>query len=130
MDKAASLTPLMVIDDTNIIKGHLSPAVKALYHVVYENDGKKALSMIEKLHPLIYIIQLMLSQMDSLEICKRIRSMSNQTKPFIIVVSNTPYQNSIQTVVQKHGADHILFTPLEDKLIEDLIMKQHLLSTP
>lgn len=115
----------MVIDDTTIVQSLISPDVKINYTVVYENEGKAALKLIKKHQPSVYLIQLMLSQMDSLELCQRIRSIAHIRRPLIAIISNTPYRKSIHDVVLKHGADHIVFPPLDDLTIGRLILNRN-----
>jgi PleD family two-component response regulator len=115
---------LMVIDDTAFAKSHINSDIKKNYHIVYENEGKNALKIIKDHQPVVYLIQLMLSQMDSLELCQRIRSIPHNQRPLITIISNTPYSKSIHDVVLKNGADHILFPPIDDQVLESLILKR------
>lgn len=113
---------LMVIDDTAMVESLLSSDIKMKYQVIYENEGKNALELIKHHQPAVYLIQLMLSQMDSLELCQRIRSIHHEQRPLIAIISDTPYRKSIHDVVLKNGADHILFPPIEDQNLEELIL--------
>ena len=113
---------LLVIDDTSLIKEHLSQKVLDQYEALYEIHGKEAIEHMEEYKPDVILIQLMLSQMDSFEICMRIRALLHEAQPLIIILSNTKFRKSIQDVAYKSGVDKILFSPLENDIVESLIL--------
>ena len=82
----------MVIDDTSFIQNQFTPEFISKSKLTFEKDGKKALEKINSSHPEVFVIQLMLSQMDSLEICQRIRKLYPQEQPTLIILSNTGYR--------------------------------------
>ena len=117
---------IMVIDDTSFIHNQFTPEFISKSKLTFEKDGKKALEKINSSHPEVFVIQLMLSQMDSLEICQRIRKLYPQEQPTLIILSNTGYRKSIHDAVIKNGADHVLFYPIDHRNLEDLVSQSHL----
>lgn len=119
------LNNIMVIDDTSFIHNQFTPEFISKSNLTFEKGGKKALEKINASHPEVFVIQLMLSQMDSLEICQRIRKLYPQEQPTLIVLSNTSYRKSIHDAVLKNGADHVLFYPIDHKNLENLVSQSH-----
>ena len=83
MDKIS----ILLADDHNIVREALSALLNAEpdFQVVGEaGDGLETVSLVEKLHPQVLVLDLMMSALSGLEVLRRVKASSPQTQTIIL----------------------------------------------
>jgi CheY-like chemotaxis protein len=84
------------------------------YDTVSTSDGLTALIELGRLKPDLMILDIEVSQVDGLDVCRRIKS-DGANKTTIIAISN---QTELEPQIRQAGADAFLTKPLDlDKLL-------------
>jgi len=103
---------ILVVDDevkiTEVVKSYLE---NSGYHTACAYDGKQAMSLFEKLSPVLVILDLMLPDMTGEDICKAIRKKSRV--PIIMLTAKVEDADIINGL--EIGADDYLTKPFSPK---------------
>jgi two-component system response regulator RegX3 len=102
------MTSVMVVEDENTLREALAYLLKKEGYAITEAaDGEQALSLFEKNHPDLIILDLMLPGISGTEVCKRIRKVSN-----VPIIMLTAKDAEIDKVVGLEiGADDYVTKP-------------------
>lgn len=102
------MTSVMIVEDENTLREALAYLLKKEgYSITEAADGEKALTLFEKNHPDLIILDLMLPGISGSEVCKRIRKSSN-----VPIIMLTAKDAEIDKVVGLEiGADDYITKP-------------------
>ncbi|CAD7772836.1 MAG: Transcriptional regulatory protein WalR [Candidatus Methanoperedenaceae archaeon GB37] len=109
------MATILVIEDdkdiANLIAYHLE---KEKYKVVITHDGETGLSLIQKAHPSLILLDLMLPELDGLEVCRMVKTNpSTQNIPIIMVTAKGEEIDKITGF--ELGADDYIVKPFSPK---------------
>ncbi|MEO6456429.1 MAG: response regulator [Ginsengibacter sp.] len=118
---------VLVIDDDNdlldVIKSLLT---KRGFDVETDNNRDDAFEKIMHFNPQLILLDVFLSGVDGLEICKQLKTGINTNHIPILIFS--AYPRIAESAIYEYGADDFIAKPFE---VNDLIMKMHsMLSQP
>jgi DNA-binding NarL/FixJ family response regulator len=88
------MTTIVLVDDHNLVREglkHLLGDSKTLKLVGEARDGIEAVEMVEKLHPSVLLLDLMLPRLHGLEVIRRVRNTSPTKVIVISMYSDEPY---------------------------------------
>jgi two-component system alkaline phosphatase synthesis response regulator PhoP len=103
---------LLVDDEPNIIKLARLYLEREGYTVISEGDGESALECIERKHPSILILDIMLPKLDGWEVCRQLRSEGNR----IPIIMLTARDEDIDKILGLElGADDYLTKPFNPR---------------
>ena len=113
--KFLTMATILVIEDdkdiANLIAYHLE---KEKYKVVITHDGETGLSLIQKAHPSLILLDLMLPELDGLEVCRMVKTNpSTQNIPIIMVTAKGEEIDKITGF--ELGADDYIVKPFSPK---------------
>ncbi len=105
---------VLVVDDTPDRLDLMSMQLrKAGYHVLAAHDGREALELAHREHPLLVISDVMMPEVDGIELCRRLRADSElQTTPVLLVSAMRVGDESAIEGLQA-GADDYLEAPYD-----------------
>ncbi|CAD7781788.1 MAG: Transcriptional regulatory protein WalR [Candidatus Methanoperedenaceae archaeon GB50] len=109
------MATILVIEDdkdiANLIAYHLE---KEKYKVVITHDGETGLSLIQKAHPSLILLDLMLPELDGLEVCRMVKTNpSTQNIPIIMVTAKGEEIDKITGF--ELGADDYIVKPFSQR---------------
>ncbi|GAA6142653.1 response regulator transcription factor [Hydrogenophaga sp. 5NK40-0174] len=111
-----SQTQLLMIDDDDRLAQMVSEYLgQSGFAVAHAADGESGLEQLPLLHPSLVILDLMMPGIDGLEVCRRIRSMSDelaQTPVLMLTAKGDPMDRIIGLEL---GADDYLPKPFEPR---------------
>jgi DNA-binding response OmpR family regulator len=102
------MNKILVIED-NAIAANLyrSALSQAGYQVDVASDGEAGLAAIDKIHPDLVLLDLMLPKVEGLEVLRQIRS-NPALKSMPVMVTSNAYTNARMDELWKAGATQIL----------------------
>lgn len=98
---------ILVVDDDPKIRRLLKAELKSHFRVIEAENASEALEMVEKKHPWLVLLDLMLPDMDGLELLRRIRDLS--PVPIVVLSAKTTDVDRISGLRQ--GADDYVNKP-------------------
>ena len=111
---------LMIDDDNDLLEVTKSLLVKKGYEVETSNNWEDAQKTIESFQPQLIVLDVFLSDIDGLEICKQLKS-TPHTKQIPVIICSS-YPRVAERVTYEYGADDFIAKPFE---VEELIAKMH-----
>ena len=111
---------LMVDDDKDLLEVTQSLLTKKGYEMATITCWEDALPAIESFQPQVILLDVFLSGIDGLDICKQLKSMP-QTKHIPIIILSA-YPSVAESVTYEYGADDFIAKPFE---VNELIAKVH-----
>jgi DNA-binding response OmpR family regulator len=103
---------LLVDDEPNIVQLSRLYLERDGFHIESVGDGLEALSTIQRLHPSLVILDIMLPQLDGLEVCRRLRAENNFT-PILFLTARDEDIDRILGL--EMGADDYLTKPFNPR---------------
>lgn len=105
---------ILVIDDSPEITRLLrNVLLQAGYQVVVHNDPEAALSLVEKEHPDLVLLDICMPRLDGWEVCRHIREVSSVPILMLTVLSESPnVERSLQA-----GADAYMTKPFSLRVL-------------
>ncbi|OLE52875.1 MAG: hypothetical protein AUG51_15950 [Acidobacteria bacterium 13_1_20CM_3_53_8] len=105
---------VLVVDDTpDRLDLMIMQLRKAGYHVLAAHDGREALELAQREHPLVVISDVMMPNIDGIELCRRLRADSElQTTP-VLLVSAMRVGDASAIEGLEAGADDYLEAPYD-----------------
>lgn len=107
---------LVVEDESNILRFVRANLRASGYEVVSAKNGTEALAQFEEKNPNVIILDLMLPEIDGLEVCQRIRSVSDV--PIVIITAKDDIQDAVKGL--NAGADDYITKPFA---VEELLAR-------
>ncbi len=111
---------VLIVDDEELILLSWKYTLESAgYNVTTAITGAKALAEVERCTPDIVITDLIMSEMNGIEICKKIKEKSPATK--VVLISGHPdeIRNYQSDFIKAGGEDYLLRKPLsKDEIIE------------
>ncbi|MCR4442412.1 MAG: response regulator transcription factor [Peptococcaceae bacterium] len=107
---------LVVDDESNILRFVRANLRASGYEVVSATNGAEAIAQFESANPNVIILDIMLPVMDGLEVCRRIRSVSDV--PIIMITAKDNTQDSVDGL--NAGADDYITKPFA---VEELLAR-------
>ena len=112
-------TVLIVDDNETLLLALEFNLQRAGYHVFKATDGNEALAIARKEHPDIIVSDIAMPEMDGIELCRQLRSMSEFTDvPFIFLTAHGEPEERVKGL--RTGADDYVVKPFD---IEELITR-------
>lgn len=104
---------IMVIDDEELILKSLGRLLtNEHYEVKLASSGEEALSLLEEFNPEVIILDVKMSGLDGLEVCRRIRNDKNENIKNIPIIMITGHYYEKEDIL-KAGADDLLEKPID-----------------
>lgn len=107
---------LVVDDESNILRFVRANLRASGYEVASAMTGTEALAQFEAVNPHVIILDLMLPDIDGLEVCRRIRSVSDV--PIIMITAKDDIQDAVEGL--NAGADDYITKPFA---VEELLAR-------
>ena len=107
---------LVVDDESNILRFVRANLRASGYEVASAVTGTEALAQFEAVNPNVIILDIMLPEIDGLEVCRRIRNMSDV--PIIIITAKDDIQDAVEGL--NAGADDYITKPFA---VEELLAR-------
>ncbi len=108
---------ILVIDDDPIVRTVLQRTLqKQGYDITVVNNGEEGIIQAKLLHPAIIICDWMMSQMDGLEVCRRIKANSELATTYFILLTAkgaAPGEQEDRVRGLDAGADEFISKPIE-----------------
>ncbi|MDC0201672.1 response regulator transcription factor [Flavobacteriales bacterium] len=109
-------TVLLVDDELDILDFLSYNLSKVGYNVFKANNGKDGLSLAKKIVPDLILLDVMMPEMDGMEVCENIRSISKLDDTFIVFLTARSEDYS-QLTAFKLGGDDYITKPIKPKLL-------------
>ncbi len=101
---------VLVVDDEVEIQRYLNSLLCKEFNVLQAFDGEAALNMIEKNHPDLVLLDLMLPKLDGLEVCRRIKK-NPLTRSIKVVQLTARVDEDAKIAALSSGVDDFLTKP-------------------
>ncbi len=113
---------VLLVDDEDAIRAGLAAALlRARFHVLEARDGLEALKTVERQHPDVIVLDILMPELDGREVCRRLRQAGNWT-PVIMLTQISATGEKISSL--EEGADDFLNKPFDSY---ELIARVHAL---
>jgi DNA-binding response OmpR family regulator len=103
---------LIVDDEPNIVQLARMYLVREGFKVESAGDGKTALEVIDRLHPTLVVLDIMLPEIDGLEVCRKLRAAEN---PIPIIMLTARDEDIDKILGLELGADDYLTKPFNPR---------------
>ncbi|MDM8566200.1 SpoIIE family protein phosphatase [Candidatus Halobeggiatoa sp. HSG11] len=105
---------ILLVEDSDSTRLYLSVLLQQYgYDTVIASDGVQALALLEADHAIhLVLTDWLMPNMDGLELCKRIRSMSLQRYVYLVVLTQKSQKSALIESMEA-GADDFLFKPVD-----------------
>lgn len=123
----ASQRTILVVDDDPVIRRYLEAQLSRLgCHLVFATNGVEALAELEKVHPDLVLLDIVMPEMDGFEVCRRIKG--NLETHDIPVIHLTALKGEAKEQSFACGADDFLnkppnFVELRSRIRSHLLIK-------
>jgi two-component system KDP operon response regulator KdpE len=107
---------LVVDDESNILRFVRANLRASGYEVASATNGTEALAQFEAVNPNVVILDIMLPEIDGLEVCRRIRDISDT--PIIMITAKDDIQDAVEGL--NAGADDYITKPFA---VEELLAR-------
>ncbi len=107
---------LVVDDESNILRFVRANLRASGYEVASATNGAEALAQFEAVNPNVVILDIMLPEIDGLEVCRRIRNISDI--PIIMITAKDDIQDAVEGL--NAGADDYITKPFA---VEELLAR-------
>jgi CheY-like chemotaxis protein len=111
---------LIVDDDSDLLGVVQSLLIQKGFEVEADTTWEGALEKINSFHPQLILLDVFLSGIDGLDICRKLKSDPKTSHIAILIFSG--YPRVAETVTYEYGADGFITKPFE---VNDLIKKIH-----
>jgi len=103
---------LVVDDEPSIVQLAQMYLEQDGFHVESAGDGKAALEAVEKVHPALIVLDIMLPELDGLEVCRQLRAKNN---PVLILMLTARDEDIDKIVGLELGADDYMTKPFNPR---------------
>ncbi len=111
---------IMIVEDNNDFRFYLKDSFKDKYNILEAENGKQALSLVEKNNVNLIVSDVMMPEMDGLELCNRIKTDPNYSHiPIILLTAKSTQQDKLDGL--KQGADEYISKPFSFEILESRI---------
>ena len=114
--RATRASILVIEDDPDVARLEMDALEEADYRVWHAADGHEARELVERIHPDLLLLDLMLPDVDGLVLCISLKSMIDVP----IIVCSASVRRSDPVLALKLGADDFVRKPFE---IDDLLAR-------
>ena len=111
---------LIVDDDKDLLEVTKALLVKKGFEVEIDTSWEDAEKRIETFNPQLILLDVFLTGIDGLDICKRLKGMPH-TKDISVLIFSA-YPQVAESVIYEYGADDFIAKPFE---VNELITKIH-----
>ncbi|MBS1974821.1 MAG: response regulator [Bacteroidetes bacterium] len=117
IDKIISGLPTMVVVDDNAdLRNYIKDIFSEQFNIYEADDGIPAYDLISKEIPAIVISDLVMSKMDGIELCRKIKANTHLAHiPIILLTGSSSEESKIKGI--EHGAEDYLNKPFSRELI-------------
>ncbi len=122
-----ALRAILVVDDDPVVRRYMEAQLSRLgCRLLFANDGIEALEVLDKTHPDLVLLDIVMPRMDGLEVCRRIKG--NLETHDIPVIHLTSLQGAAKEQSFACGADDFLnkptnFVELRSRIRSHLLIK-------
>lgn len=120
MPQLPNKTVLIVEDEPSILETTRFILETEGYSVLAAHDGAEALAMLEREHPRVVLLDLMLPDHDGIELCRAIRLDPRLSQTFVAVLTAKGLKRDEQEA-RAAGADAYLRKPFEEEAVLGLL---------
>ncbi len=111
---------LVIDDDKDLLEVVHALLTKRGFVVEIDNNWENGFEKIKKFKPQLILLDVFLSGVDGLEICKQLKSNPHTSQIPIVIFS--AYPGIAESVIYEYGADDFIAKPFE---VNDLVDKMH-----
>lgn len=105
-------TILIVDDEANIIQLARLYLEREGFQVQAVTDGMAAIQAVEKIHPALVVLDVMLPELDGFEVCRRLRAQNNTTPILMLTARDDDFDKIVGLEL---GADDYLTKPFNPR---------------
>lgn len=107
---------VLIIEDNNELRTHLTEQFGAFYNVLEASDGKEGLEKAVNLSPDLIISDIRMPVMDGIELCRKIKTDENTSHiPIILLTAKTSSDDRFEGL--SIGADAYITKPFDVKIV-------------
>lgn len=104
-------TKLLVVDDEADLLAELCPLLeRSGFEVLSASDGEQALDSVDREHPDLIILDVLMPRLDGREVLRRLRQAENWTPVILLTQVGTPMERALSL---QEGADDYLNKPFD-----------------
>ncbi len=109
---------ILVVDDDRDVAGTIERTLRRKDHqVVVAYSGVQALQLIQRQHPDLVVLDIMMPRMDGIEVCQRIRALPNVASvPILFLTAKGKIEDKLEGF--EAGADDYLTKPFDLRELE------------
>lgn len=108
---------ILVVDDEPDIVEFLSYNLKKEgFNIYTSSNGKEAIQMVQKVHPHVVLLDVMMPEMDGIETCEKIRELSTNLNTLIVFLTARSEDYSQIAGFQAGGDDYVT-KPIRPKVL-------------
>lgn len=111
---------LVIDDDTDLLEVLKSLLTKKGFDVEIDANWEGGFSKIDSFQPHLILLDVFLSGIDGLDICKQLKSRPQSRDIPVIIFSG--YPRVTESIIYEYGADDFIAKPFE---VNDLVIKVH-----
>ena len=113
---------LVVEDEESLLKLESILLTSKGYEVHGVGDGEAALEAVEKIHPDLVLLDIMLPEIDGFEVCRRIKS-NEATKDIPVVMLTAKKGREDMARGEQVGADWYITKPFKSAMVIETIQR-------
>ena len=119
-DEAEGKKIILIVEDSEDMANYLKTQFSGTYKIYTAVNGKEGFSLAREKMPDIIISDVMMSEMDGFELCKRIKSdiLTNHI-PFVLLTALSSIENKLSGI--ELGADAYIEKPFEFKYLDSVV---------
>lgn len=112
---------LLIVEDDDEIKQYLSDELSSDFYILTASNGKEALDILFKKSPDIVVSDVVMSEMDGYELCRRIKGNINLAHiPVVLLTAKTLDEDKIKGL--DYGADAYMTKPFNVEVLRSRIL--------
>ncbi|MFG6400964.1 MAG: response regulator [Parabacteroides distasonis] len=118
--KGSHSQKILIVEDNKDIRSLISNELSEYYRIIEIDNGKDALRICMEEKPDLIISDILMSEMDGIELCKKIRNNETlRSTPVILVSAQTSNQQQIEGI--ESGADAYVTKPFDIEYLKALV---------
>ena len=99
---------ILIVEDDLVLKDLLGHKLAGTYSLTYASDGEEALVSLERVHPELILLDLMMPKLDGFGVLERVRARTDVLKNVPIIVLSNLDQESDESRARAAGANDYL----------------------
>jgi signal transduction histidine kinase/ligand-binding sensor domain-containing protein/DNA-binding response OmpR family regulator len=107
---------ILIVEDNTYLRTYLTDHISKYYSIIEASDGLKGYELAKKENPDLIISDIIMSKMDGLELCRKLKDDINYSHIMVLLVT-AKISNNDRSLGYSAGADSYLTKPLDMNLL-------------